>query len=111
MSDCHCREASSEITERSVLLTLLSINGVMFAAELVASIFADSTGLLADSLDMLADAIVYGAVPIGVAAGLGTRSAWIVAAVLLQLTSGRSPTPTPPPPPAASPPTPEGAAL
>ena len=60
MSDCHCREASSEITERSVLLTLLSINGVMFAAELVAGIIADSTGLLADSLDMLADAIVYG---------------------------------------------------
>ena len=51
---------ASEITERSVLLTLRSINGIMFVAELVASILADSTGLLADSLDMLADATVYG---------------------------------------------------
>ena len=60
MSDCQCQEASNEITERSVLLTLLAINGVMFVAELVAGIVADSTGLLADSLDMLADATVYG---------------------------------------------------
>ncbi len=77
MSDCHCREASSEITERSVLLTLLSINGVMFVAELVASIFADSTGLLADSLDMLADAIVYGIAlyAVGRAAAVKTTAA------------------------------------
>ena len=77
MSDCHCREASSEITERSVLLTLLSINGVMFAAELVAGIIADSTGLLADSLDMLADAIVYGIAlyAVGRAAAVKTTAA------------------------------------
>ena len=60
MSACECHQESSEITERSVLLTLLSINGFMFVAEMVAGILADSTGLLADSLDMLADATVYG---------------------------------------------------
>jgi Co/Zn/Cd efflux system component len=60
MSECHCHEEAADITQKSVLLTLLLINGLMFCAELVASIIADSTGLLADSLDMLADAIVYG---------------------------------------------------
>lgn len=43
-----------------VLWILLGINGAMFVAELVAGFFAQSAGLLADSLDMLADAMVYG---------------------------------------------------
>lgn len=43
-----------------MLITLLSINGVMFLIEIVAGIMAESTGLIADSLDMLADAVVYG---------------------------------------------------
>ncbi|MDZ4084621.1 MAG: cation transporter, partial [Bdellovibrionales bacterium] len=38
----------------------LAINGTMFVAELAFGIFAQSTGLIADSLDMLADALVYG---------------------------------------------------
>lgn len=60
MSNCDCHEAGSEIQERSVLWTLLAINGGMFLVEMVLGIFADSTGLVADSLDMLADATVYG---------------------------------------------------
>ncbi len=39
---------------------LLLINGAMFLAEAVIGWVAESTGLLADSLDMLADAMVYG---------------------------------------------------
>ena len=39
-------------------MTLLTINGVMFVAEVVVGWIAESTALLADSLDMLADAIV-----------------------------------------------------
>jgi cation diffusion facilitator family transporter len=38
---------------------LLAINGVMFFAELLAGIWGDSTALIADSIDMLADATVY----------------------------------------------------
>lgn len=45
--------------ERRVLATVLAINAVMFVVELVAGLWAGSTGLLADSLDMLADATVY----------------------------------------------------
>lgn len=38
----------------------MGINGVMFVVELLVGIVAESTGLMADSLDMLADAAVYG---------------------------------------------------
>lgn len=60
MSNCDCHDAGNEIKERSVLWTLLAINGGMFVVEIVLGIVADSTGLVADSLDMLADATVYG---------------------------------------------------
>lgn len=60
MSDCDCQDSANEIKERSVLWTLLAINGGMFVAEMILGIVADSTGLVADSLDMLADATVYG---------------------------------------------------
>jgi len=39
---------------------VLCINGAMFLVELIAGITARSTALLADSVDMLGDAIVYG---------------------------------------------------
>jgi cation diffusion facilitator family transporter len=42
-----------------VLWILLAINGAMFVAELGAGIVAESTALIADSFDMLADAAVY----------------------------------------------------
>jgi Co/Zn/Cd efflux system component len=43
-----------------VLCVVLAINAAMFLVELVAGIIAQSTALLADSADMLGDAIVYG---------------------------------------------------
>lgn len=46
--------------EFRTLMALLAINGFMFFAELGFGIYAQSTGLIADSLDMLADALVYG---------------------------------------------------
>lgn len=46
--------------ERSTLRALLAINGAMFIAEALAGWWAQSTGLLADAADMLADAAVYG---------------------------------------------------
>lgn len=49
-----------ERDESRVLKQLLAINGVMFVLELGLGLWAESTGLVADSLDMLADAMVYG---------------------------------------------------
>ena len=46
--------------EYRVLRILLGINATMFVAELVLGWIAQSTGLIADSLDMFADAAVYG---------------------------------------------------
>jgi Co/Zn/Cd efflux system component len=52
--------SDNSAAERSTLMILLAINAVMFAVELVAGWLAESTGLIADSLDMFADAAVYG---------------------------------------------------
>jgi cation diffusion facilitator family transporter len=46
--------------QRGVLQLVLAINAVMFVAEGTAGLLAHSTALLADSLDMLGDAVVYG---------------------------------------------------
>jgi cation diffusion facilitator family transporter len=55
---CEIRPVHAQ--QRRVLRVVLWINLVMFLAELVAGILAHSTALLADSVDMLGDAIVYG---------------------------------------------------
>ncbi|MGM8228939.1 cation transporter [Cellvibrio sp. ARAG 10.3] len=51
---------SDEVREARVLHRLLAINAAMFVFELGVGIVAQSTGLIADSLDMFADAAVYG---------------------------------------------------
>ncbi|MFW1848842.1 cation transporter [Acinetobacter oleivorans] len=43
-----------------VLKILLAINAVLFFIEFISGVIAASTGLIADSLDMFADAAVYG---------------------------------------------------
>lgn len=48
------------VSEANVLKALLAINGTMFAVEIVFGLLAESMGLVSDSLDMLADAAVYG---------------------------------------------------
>lgn len=45
--------------EKSALKKVFIINGVMFATEIGFGIYAQSTGLIADSLDMFADAAVF----------------------------------------------------
>jgi cation diffusion facilitator family transporter len=57
-----CCEIRTDVPERQrrVLLAVLSINGALFLIELSAGLAAHSTALLADSADMLGDAIVYG---------------------------------------------------
>ena len=51
---------ADDAAEARTLRILLGINAAMFAVELVAGWLAQSSGLIADSLDMLADAMVYG---------------------------------------------------
>lgn len=46
--------------ESRILKILLGINGTMFVIEIVVGWIAQSTGLIADSLDMFADAAIYG---------------------------------------------------
>jgi cation diffusion facilitator family transporter len=60
MSDCDCAIEITDREQRTILWWLLAINGAMFLVEFVSGWLAESTGLIADSLDMLADASVYG---------------------------------------------------
>jgi len=60
MAGCGCEIEVEKQGQRKVLWLLLAINAAMFVVELVAGWLAESTGLIADSLDMLADAGVYG---------------------------------------------------
>ena len=56
-------KASENVTnlkEGVILKYLLAINATMFVVEIIAGWLAQSTGLIADSLDMFADAAVYG---------------------------------------------------
>ena len=57
---CDCSVEITDVSQKKLLQTLLAINGLFFVLELMVGWYAESIGLIADSLDMLADAIVYG---------------------------------------------------
>lgn len=60
MTDCGCSPGKVEsAAQRRALLIALLLNGLMFVIETVAGVLAESTGLIADGLDMLSDASVY----------------------------------------------------
>src|SRR5688572_16578993 len=64
MTNC-CEEKSCEVVALAsshgrMLRIVLAINAVMFVVEGTAGVIAHSTSLLADALDMLGDALVYG---------------------------------------------------
>ena len=77
-SNCGAGIGTGSAHERRILVVVLLINAAMFAAEFSAGLVAGSTALLADSLDMLADAIIYA---IGLFA-LGRASHWRARAAL-----------------------------
>lgn len=60
MSDCGCDIEIKNGEESRVLIILLAINAFMFFVEITLGILSESTALIADSLDMLADATIYG---------------------------------------------------
>jgi len=76
--------------QRRVLWTLLAINAAMFVVEGLAGWWADSAGLLADGLDMLADAGVYGVAlyAVGRTAPLRWRAARLAGLLQLALAAG-----------------------
>src|SRR5512145_1719431 len=64
MDDC-CADKSCAIErlrgrQTATLRVVLGVNAGMFVVEIVAGVLAGSVALLADSLDMLGDALVYG---------------------------------------------------
>lgn len=63
MANC-CSEKSCEIEalrhkQGKTLKIVLAINAIMFGVELTAGLMANSVSLIADSLDMLGDSLVY----------------------------------------------------
>ena len=84
MNSC-CQAKSCELEafrgrQSKVLWIALAINGVMFGLEFFVGLQTGSTSLLADSLDMLGDALVYGFTLYVV--GLSVR--WKASAALLK---------------------------
>lgn len=71
--------------QRRALWWVLGINAAMFLVELVAGLLAGSAGLVADSLDMLADATIY-AVALLAGADLASQRRAARASGWLQLT-------------------------
>lgn len=70
-------EPPDDAAEARLLKVLLAINAAMFVVEIMVGWWAQSTGLIADSLDMFADATVYGLAlyAVGRTAALKTRAA------------------------------------
>lgn len=60
MSGCGCDVEIKDASQKRVLIILLGVNLLMFLVELGFGWIAESTALIADSLDNLADAVVYG---------------------------------------------------
>lgn len=79
MSNCGCEVTLKNNEQKRVLYWLLAINAVLFVAEFGIGWFAQSTALIADSLDMLADAVVYaiGLYAVGRAAHHKARAAML----------------------------------
>lgn len=88
MSHCGCELDEGAKLERQTLSMLLAINGAMFFAEGLAGWRGESTGLLADALDMLADASVYGIALYAVGRSHRLRSSAATASGVVQVALG-----------------------
>lgn len=80
---CGCETDGIDAAHGRVLWTVLLINTLMFLVEGIAGWLVESTGLLGDALDMLADAMVYGVAIYALQHGLREKiraarlSAWL----------------------------------
>jgi cation diffusion facilitator family transporter len=71
--DNYKADLEAENTQRKVLWTVLAINFSFFVIEMVYGWISGSMGLVADSLDMLADSVVYGLSLFAVGAALSRK--------------------------------------
>lgn len=91
MSDCGCGPTATDTAEqRRTLRIALGLNATMFVVEVVAGFIAGSVGLIADGLDMLADASAHaiGLVAIGRSAKFKANAATASGTLLLLLGLG-----------------------
>lgn len=88
MSDCGCAPPeTANAQERRVLIIALALNAAMAVVGGTAGWIAQSTGLLADALDMLSDATAYsiGLLAIGRSARSKLNAAYLSGSLLLLL--------------------------
>lgn len=87
MNDCGCHAEAQNAAERRVLWIALGLNAAMAVIGALAGWVAQSTGLLADALDMLSDATAYaiGLAAIGRAARFKANAAMLSGGLLLLL--------------------------
>lgn len=90
MSDCGCHHEAKNQKEQRVLLIALALNAAMAVIGGMAGWIGQSTGLLADALDMLADAAAYGIglLAIGRTLRFKANGALFTGSVLLVLGAG-----------------------
>jgi Co/Zn/Cd efflux system component len=88
MSNCECKIEIKSKEESKVLIILLSINAFMFITEFALGWLGESTGLIADSLDMFADALVYGVGLYAVGKSLRIKANSAMLSGCLQMTLG-----------------------
>lgn len=91
MGDCGCKpEPVVTAAERNALWVALFLNLVMFVVETSAGVLGQSTGLLADGLDMLTDAAAYGIalIAIGRSAKFKAGAATLSGSLLMALGLG-----------------------
>lgn len=74
--------------EAKTLIYLLLINFTMFIVEVLLGIYANSTGLVADGLDMLADSFVYAISLYAVGKSLSVKNRTAFLSGVLQITLG-----------------------
>jgi len=87
MSQCDCEVEIKDKSQRRVLITLLCINAGMFVFEISIGWWAESTALIADAMDMFADALVYavGLYAVGKAVGVKAKAAMLSGVLQLLL--------------------------
>lgn len=74
--------------EAKTLKYLLAINFTMFLVEIFVGFYADSTGLIADGLDMLADSFVYGVSLYAVGKSLEAKNRAALLSGVMQISLG-----------------------
>lgn len=90
MTDCGCHHQAKTKDEKKILQVALALNLLMFIVGLIAGVLADSTALIADAFDMLADSLAYllGLIAIGKTGQFKARIASLSGVLLLLLGIG-----------------------